>query len=111
MSYSVKIMIRRIEKKNICNLRTCMPNYASRPINRTYANSEDPDQTLQKAASDQGLHYLQKATDWLFSSKQNKIEKSAKSDIPLLTNGISHLKRIKKESIDPLNFTYHFFHV
>ena len=38
-----------------------MPTYASRPINGTCANNEDPDQMLQKAAPDQGLHYLQKA--------------------------------------------------
>ena len=32
----------------------------------TYANSADPDQTPQHAASDQGLHYLNR-TDGYFS--------------------------------------------
>ena len=35
-----------------------LPIYAYRPFCGTYANNADPDQTLQNAASDQGLHCL-----------------------------------------------------
>ena len=68
----------------------CKQIYTKRPINRTYANSADPERTPHNAESDQGLHCL--LTKISIRNQINQVNmKKYKPDTAKIRNRLVHL--------------------
>ena len=74
---SLKVLINIVDKRKKKKKRKCIYHIYSKYSNRwVWANSVDPDQTPQNAASDQGLHCLSPIRQSLSldSSTGNKLD-------------------------------------